>query len=383
MPAHRDPEELAATARRRALDEQAVTPKEGPASASAGAGAVDHIDDPAPRRHWPLLVAAPLVLALAGGGWWLGRGGSGAQPAPAASASTPASTPTAQPSQANTRGLSIEAPGRGTVASIKQRLVKEGFRCESEGQPGMDSWVCTHYTKNPAMMAYIGGATGKRLGRVALSVQDGPGGKDPGALGLQEWMASQFIGDQARTKRILAKTRTGTEDKYAETTDGPINARGSSDGSLVLFVEGWVPNRAQSERLLPGKPLDQELKARGYECTDGAEVKCQRTAADFRYTLDYRVEEMQVTYLKLRTEATGQKPVVGAAAAEVQAVTSLFQQGPKIQTWLGKHRNDAAGATGFQDGLALDWYPGSAQKGGAASVFYLRESCWTDTVEPC
>ena len=35
------------------------------------------------------------------------------------------------------------------------------------------------------------------------------------------------------------------------------------------------------------------------------------------------------------------------------------------------------------DGMALDWYPGSAQKGGAASVFYLRESCWTDTVEPC
>lgn len=384
--AYRRPEELSATARRRALvDDDTASPAAGLRSASRPQGTtVEQIDDRAPgRSRWPLFVAAPLVLALAAGGWWLSRDGFDAQPAPATSPSAQTPPASTTPSPNPTQGLTLQAPGKGTVASVKQRLLKEGFTCEAEGQPGMDSWVCTHYTKDPAMMAYIGGATGKRLGRVSLSVQDGPGGKAPEALGLQQWLAEQFIGDPASVKRVLAKTRTGTEEKYAEIVDGPINARGSSDGSLVLFVEGWVPNRAQPERLLPAKPLAAELEKLGYQCTDGAEAKCHRTATNFNYGLDYRVQDMQVTYLKLRTEATGQEPVVAAAAAEVQAVTSLFQQGPTIRAWLDKHRDDAAGATGFQDGLALDWYPGSSQKGGAASAFYLRESCWTDTVEPC
>ncbi|MEL4357737.1 MULTISPECIES: hypothetical protein [unclassified Luteococcus] len=352
-----------------------------PASGGATAAPVTEEIDDGPRRPPWVWLAAPVVLALGLGGWWLaGRSDEEpvAQPTPTPSQSIEPLQPKA-PEQPSV----IEAPGKGTVDSVKKQLIADGFTCESEAKKRMDSWVCTHYTSNPAMTAYLGGASGHRLGRVSLNVQDGKGGKNPTALAIQGWLAEQFIGDKARTQTVLKAVRAGNEDSYATATNEEVNARGSADGSIVLFVDGWVPDQVQPEKLLQAKPLGQALTQRGYSCTGEAEVKCTRTADGYRYSLDYRPEGMEVSYLKLRTEATAKQPVLKAAADEVQAVTSLFQQGRQIQTWLAAHQRSAAGATGYQDGLALDWYPGSSQPGGAAAVFYLRQACWTDTVETC
>ncbi|MEL4505472.1 hypothetical protein AAEX63_09980 [Luteococcus sp. H138] len=348
---------------------------------ATAAPVIEEIDD-GPRRPPWLWLAVPLVAGLGLGGWWLaGRGGVEppvAQPTPTTNQSIEAVQPKA-PEQPSV----IEAPGKGTVDSVRKQLTAQGFTCESEAKKRMDSWVCTHYTSNPAMTAYLGGASGRKLGRASLNVQDGKGGKNPQALKLQAWLAEQFVGDKARTQGVLKAVRAGNEDSYATATSEEVNARGSADGSIVLFVDGWVPDQVQPEKLLQGKPLGQALAKRGYSCTGEAEVKCTRTADGYKYSLEYRPEGMEVSYLKLRTEATGKQPVLKAAADEVQAVASFFQQGRQIQTWLAAHQRSAAGATGYQDGLALDWYPGSSQPGGAAAVFYLRQACWTDTVETC
>ncbi|MGO4957055.1 hypothetical protein ACTQ49_07255 [Luteococcus sp. Sow4_B9] len=332
-------------------------------------------------RRWPWLVGL-LVLALAGGGWWL----SGRDEEPAVPMAPGTGSASASPSQAAKEEKVpsvLEVPGPGTVESVRKHLQDEGFTCESEGQPGIDSWLCTHYTRNPAMMAYVGGAHGKRVGRVGLNVQDGPGGSNPKALALQEWLASQVVAKDGQQKDLLAAVRKGNEERYAETQQGPVVARGSADGSLVLFVNGWVPDRAAPVYLLPAKPLEQGFKDLGYECGDpGDQVTCTRSEKGFTYTVDYRTEGTEVSYLKVKTASDSGASVVNAAAGEVRAVTGLFQQGKALQKWLDNHEKSTAGATGFQDGMALDWYPGSSQ-GGAAAVFYLRQSCWTDTVESC
>lgn len=348
---------------------------------ATAAPVIEEIDD-GPRRPPWLWLAVPLAAGLGLGGWWLAeRGGAEppvAQPTPTTSQSIEPVQPRA-PEQPSV----IEAPGKGTVESVRKQLTAQGFSCESEGKKGMDSWVCTHYTSNPAMTAYLGGAAGHRLGRVSLNVQDGKGGNNPKALKLQTWLTEQFVAGKSQQQQVLAAVRAGNEDEYAQVTEGVVTGRGSADGSIVLFVDGWVPDRVQPEKLLPAVPIGPALTTRGYTCTGKAEVKCTRKQGGHTFSLDYRPEGMEVSYLKLKTEATAKEPVLKAAADEVQAVTAMFQQGKQIQAWLAVHAKSAAGATGYQHGMALDWYPGSSQVGGASAVFYLRQACWTDTVETC
>lgn len=347
---------------------------------ATAAPVVDELDDDEPRRPAWLWLTVPLVAGLAAGGWWLANRSEG--PIPVASPSPIVSESAVQPPEPE-QPTAIEAPGPGTVASVKAQLQADGFSCESEGKKGMDSWVCTHYTSNPAMTAYLGGAAGHRLGRVSLNVQDGKGGNNPKALKLQTWLTEQFVAGKSQQQQVLAAVRAGNEDEYAQVTEGVVTGRGSADGSIVLFVDGWVPDRVQPEKLLPAVPIGPALTTRGYTCTGKAEVKCTRKQGGHTFSLDYRPEGMEVSYLKLKTEATAKEPVLKAAADEVQAVTAMFQQGKQIQAWLAVHAKSAAGATGYQHGMALDWYPGSSQVGGASAVFYLRQACWTDTVETC
>ncbi|GAB2483949.1 hypothetical protein GCM10027030_17750 [Luteococcus sediminum] len=364
--------------------EEPVTPRHRavePPPVPTGATVTERLDDaPNGRKAWWL--ALPLVLALGGGAWYLSqREDTPAQPQTAASpsASVPASA-SAPPTVSRAPG---QVPGPGTVATVKKHLTDEGFTCAEEGQAGMDSWMCTHYTSDPVMMAYVGGAKGSRLGRVALNVQDGKGGKNPKALALQEYLAGQVAADDKQRDALLKAVRAGTEEEYAKTEQGGIVARGSSDGSIVSYVDRWVPDRAMPVSLLPAKPLAAELDKLGYTCKGTDDVTCERTEKEITHSIDYRVSGMEVTYLKVKSQAGAGATLTDAAPAEVKQVTSLFQQGPKIQQWLAKHTNEKAGATGYQDGMALDWYPGSSQAGGAAAIFYLREACWTDSVESC
>ncbi|WP_420176000.1 hypothetical protein [Luteococcus sp. OSA5] len=348
----------------------------------AGARSIEtrHEERPGKSRRWPLLVVVPLVLALVGGGWWATNRPSQAEAPVAGTSGSPAAAST--PSAPSSEGATTEAPGKGTVAGVKARLLKEGFTCGSEGQPGIDSWLCTHYTRNPAMLAYVGGAKGKRLGRVALNVQDGPGGNNPKALGLQEWLAQQVIPNKAQRQTLLAAVRKGDEQRYAEARRGEVKARGSADGSLVMFVDGWVPDGAQPAWLSPLKPLEAGLTGLGYRCGEpGPQVSCTRSAKGLTHTVDYQLVGDEVGYLKVKTQQQSGRPVASQAAAEVKAVTGLFRQADQLQGWLARHGSSAVGATGFHEGMALDWYPGSSQ--GAGAVFYLRQSCWTDTVESC
>lgn len=376
-----DPEEQPAQSER----EEPVAPRHRAAEARpvpSGATVTERFDD-APsgsRKAWWL--ALPLVLALGGGAWYLSqREDTPAEPQPAASpsASAPAS---AAPSPSVSRAPG-QVPGPGTVAVVKKHLADEGFTCAEEGQQGMDSWVCTHYTSDPVMMAYVGGAKGSRLGRVALNVQDGKGGKDPKALALQEYLAGQVAADDTQRDALLKAVRAGTEEEYVQTDQKGVVARGSSDGSIVAYVDRWVPDRAMPVSLLPAKPLTAALDELGYRCKGSDDVRCERSEKGITHSIDYRVSGMEVTYLKVKSQAGPGASVTEAATNEVKQVTSLFQQGPSMQQWLQQHANEKAGATGYQDGMALDWYPGSSQAGGSAAIFYLREACWTDSVESC
>lgn len=322
------------------------------------------------------LVIGAVVLAMALGAYWWAKHDEALGPSGATAASPVGAGGT------STKPGPLQIPGSGTAAGVRKHLEGQGFTCGSEGQPGIDSWLCTHYTRNPAMLAYVGGAKGKRLGRVALNVQDGPGGNNPKALGLQEWLAQQVIPDKAQRQTLLAAVRKGDEQRYAEARQGEVKARGSADGSLVMFVDGWVPDGAQPARLAPAKPLEAGLEGLGYRCGEpGPQVSCTRSAKGFTHTVDYQLVGDEVGYLKVKTQQPAKRPVASQGAAEVKAVTGLFRQAEQLHGWLARHGSSAVGATGFHEGMALDWYPGSAQ--GAAAVFYLRQSCWTDTVESC
>lgn len=325
------------------------------------------------REPLPLLLAGLLVLALAAGtAWWfLGRG----------SAPVSSSAPASQGPRPTPAAAPIEVPGPGTVEAARAHLVDAGFRCEAEKRPGIDSWLCTHYTAEPTMSAYLGGASGHRLGRASLNVQAVATTPSPQALELQRWLAGQVLGAADAPKAVEA-VRAGTAKGYATTDIGDVHVRGAGDGSIVLFVDGWVPATALPADVLPARPLAPALAARGYTCTGSGEVHCTRTAQGVEHTVDYTTNGVEVSYLKVRTASSSQQ-VAQAAAGEVKAVTGLFQEGRAIGSWLAAHAGDTAGATGFAGLLALDWYPGASLPGGGTSVFYLRGSCWTDTVETC
>lgn len=327
----------------------------------------------------------PVLLLGAGGWWWTQR----SQPdTPSATASqtpgaqSPSSTPSVTPDAGTIIPSAIEVPGPGTVQGVKAQLTKQGFRCEQESQPGMDAWLCTRYDKEPTMMAFVAGATGQRLGRVALSVQDGPGGKHPQALGLQEYLANQVAKDPAQAKQFLTEVRAGDESQYASTAIGPVVARGSSDGSIVMFVNGWVPSRAQPAHVLPLAQMDTSLSAMGYACSDEVPVRCTRKEGRFSYEVDYIPADLELSYLKVKVTAAKGTPVKQAGGKEVNRVVGLLQEGEDISTWLARHSSET-GATGYQDGMSLDWYPAMEQPDGEVTIFYLREACWTDSVEVC
>ncbi|GAA1390078.1 hypothetical protein [Luteococcus peritonei] len=334
----------------------------------------------APRRgRLAAAVLVPLLALTGAGGWWWQTHRTAPTSVPSPS---PASTPSATGAAGTPIPSAIEGPGPGTVESVRKHLLGMGFTCEREDQPGMASWTCTHYSQAPTLMAYVGGADGHRLGRVSLNVQDGPGGKDPKALALQQYLAQQFIGDAGQVRQVLGEVRAGNEEKYASTALGPVVTRGSGDGSIVLFVNGWVPDRAVPARLLPATPLDAALAERGYACVGSDVISCTRTAGGRSYEVGYIPEDLEVSYLKVRVVGPKGEQARAEGAKEVDAVVGLFQQRDEIRRWVRAHQKDT-GATGYQDGFSLDWYPLMAEGGKNFTALYLRQSCWTDTVEAC
>ena len=171
------------------------------------------------------LAMVPVMLLGAGGWWWWDRQGSStpaANPAAVSSmAASPADSPVptpaadgptasavaASPSAAtappgtSSAGAAppgtaqvpraIEAPGSGTVQSVRAHLLAQGFSCQEEGQPGMGSWLCTNYEHAPAMMAYVAGW---------IRSHD----RNAGASGFQDghfldWVPANASGDEAFT----------------------------------------------------------------------------------------------------------------------------------------------------------------------------------------
>ena len=356
-------------------------------------GPVDELADetartPSRGRVGKILALLLTLLLLVLGGWWWSRHDASptalVSPAPSTSTAVSASAapkPAVEPSvtPAAAPAAPIEVPGPGTVDGVRRHLVALGFSCAQEKRPAMESWLCTRYDKDPAMFAYVGGASGHRLGRVSLNVQSVGGTRSTEALGLQTWIAQQALPatEAAKVTKALA---SGTAVRYATATSGPVSARGSGDGSIVLYVDGWLPSTALPADLLPAKPFVPTLTARGYTCSAST---CTRSSGGLEYTVDYRVKGLGVTHLKVKVTSSG-TPLVTPALSETKSVVKIFQEGPELAAWLDRHAEDRAGATGFADGtLFVDWYPGSSLPGNQSSVFYVRQSCWSDAVESC
>lgn len=361
--------------RRAIADEAAEAP-----SGSSPAG-------PAPRRHragrLAMAVVLPLAL-LAGGGWWYAAHRTEPSATGSSSDARPSASNTAVslPSRASVAPYALEVPGPGTVSGVLAHLQQLGFTCTKEDQPGMDSRLCTHFGSRPAMVAYVGGADGHRLGRLSLNVQDTDPAYRAQAQQLQQWMAGQVVAGRKQRDALLAAVRKGDDAAYARTQAGPVLASGSVDGSIVMFVSNWVPDRAMPAELLPASPLAEAFTKLGYTCTGSNEVTCTSSQGGQSQEVVYRTDDISVTYLKVKVQGT-KADIAARSSQAVGQVIGLFQQHQLLQSWFDVHKDSQAGATGFQKGYVLDWYPGGSQSGKSTAIFYVRPSCWTDEVATC
>lgn len=335
----------------------------------------------------PLAAALIALIVL----WWADRqeatpSTTASSASAHASASTEASSrasirPTSATRGATTPAALPAAPGTGTLTTVRAQLKSAGFACSDEGQTAIVSLICTRYDKAPAMMVYVGGHPDGSLGRLSLDRQGGAeASQEPQKL--QQFLINQFVQNAAVRQQIDQSVRKGTGDMYNGDTIGGVSVRGAADGSIVLSVDGWVGSDVETALLHPtSSDLPSALQKLGYACSD---AECTRRGSSgeqlsLRYSSDLSGD---LDYLRIRVEATSKKAAQAAIESEQRRVLAMFREGAGVMSWLGK-QTLASGASGFAEGLYVDYYPASKPEANYVAALLVGESCWRDRFESC
>jgi len=86
--------------------------------------------------------------------------------------------------------------------------------------------------------------------------------------------------------------------------------------------------------------------------------------------------------LRIRVDATSKEAAQAAIESEQRRVLALFREGSGVMSWLGK-QTLASGASGFAEGLYVDYYPASKSETNYVAALLVGESCWRDRFESC
>lgn len=334
-------------------------------------------------RRLPIgLLTALLVSAVAlGAVWWWNRGQRPAAPQvtlpPASVASRAASPKGGTP----TRPLAT-APGPGTVDGLRAWLTTDqGFTCTDEGVEGIQSFVCTHFQSAPFMVAYVGGNAQGGLGRVSLEVQEDT------LLATSRAVSGHLIGefgaDAATIRRQIDRVESGyTRNQRA----GEVHFRGNARGSVVMWVEGWVPDTVVP-RVLTVTNTELAALVEGYSCAStGALSECTKDAEGVEYLLIHEASSQGegLSRLSLRTRSATEGKARPALQTEARRLLTALPggQGREVLAWMDQH-SGKTGSIEFVGGRLVDYYPASRSGSMEAGALYLYDSCWTDSRLEC
>ena len=294
--------------------------------------------------------------------------------------------PTVAPSTSASPTPTIKAPGPGNYDDVVTYLTDEDFTCTDEETDGILSSICTHFGVAPYMIAYVGANASGGLGRVSLEVQEEARATDSKAV--SDHLISQFT-TSSQASAIKAKIATAAAPGYTkDDKSGDVRYRGNSRGSIVLWMEDWVPSTVEPKVVsLTQAQLDEIVADNGYKCTPtGARVDCTKTVDGVEYLLAYEEAQGQDGLTRLSIRATSGTAGVARPAFQVEAKKVLGElpdgQGTAITDWMAK-QDTKAGGMEFVDSKIVDYYPSSTVSGKEAGTIYIWASCWTGVRTQC
>ena len=280
----------------------------------------------------------------------------------------------------------VKAPGPGDYDSILTYLKDEDFSCTDEGTDGIQSSICTHFDTAPFMIAYIGATESGGLGRVSLEVQEEA--RASASKAISNYLIKQFATTE-QAEGITTKIATAAHPGYSkDDKSGDVRYRGNSRGSVVLWVEDWVPADLKPSVIeVTDAERDTIISDNGYKCeASGALQTCNKTVDDILYQLVYEPAEGQDGLSRLSVRASSAKAGLARPAFQEEAKKIFGElpdgQGDLITEWMGK-QDAKAGGMEFVDGKIIDYYPRSSVSGNEAGSIYVWASCWTGTRTQC
>ncbi|MBO1032261.1 hypothetical protein IPV09_13020, partial [Tessaracoccus sp. SD287] len=265
-------------------------------------------------------------------------------------------------------------------------LKDEDFTCSDEKSEGIKSSICTHFDTAPFMIAYVGATETGGLGRVSLEVQEEARASTSKAI--SDYLIKQFATTE-QASDITTKIATAAAPGYSkDDKSGDVRYRGNNRGSVVLWIEDWVPADLKPSVVeVTDAERDKIIADNGYKCeASGALQSCNKSVADVAYQLVYEPAEGQDGLSRLSLRASSTKTGIARPAFQEEAKKVFGAlpdgQGTLITDWMGK-QDAKAGGMEFVDGKIIDYYPRSTVSGNEAGSIYVWASCWTGTRTQC
>ncbi|MGA4670284.1 hypothetical protein ACPCG0_10910 [Propionibacteriaceae bacterium Y1923] len=292
----------------------------------------------------------------------------------------PSETPTQTPTP------TVKAPGPGNYDALMEYLKDEDFTCTDEDAEGIKSSICTHFDTAPFMIAYVGATETGGLGRVSLEVQEDARASTSKAI--SDHLIKQFATTE-QASDITTKIATAAAPGYTkDDRSGDVRYRGNARGSVVLWIEDWVPEDLQPTVVsVTDAQIDKIVTDNGYKCeANGTLQSCTKTADDITYQLVYQKAEGQDGLSRLSVRAYSATAGIARPAFQTEAKKIFGElpdgQGDPVTTWMAK-QDEKAGGMEFVDGKIVDYYPRSTVSGNEAGSIYIWVSCWTGTRDQC
>lgn len=280
----------------------------------------------------------------------------------------------------------VKAPGPGDYDTTMAYLKDEDFTCSDEKSEGIKSSICTHFDTAPFMIAYVGATETGGLGRVSLEVQEEARASTSKAI--SDYLIKQFATTE-QASDITTKIATAAAPGYSkDDKSGDVRYRGNNRGSVVLWIEDWVPADLKPSVVeVTDAERDKIIADNGYKCeASGALQSCNKSVADVSYQLVYEPAEGQDGLSRLSLRASSTKTGIARPAFQEEAKKVFGAlpdgQGTLITDWMGK-QDAKAGGMEFVDGKIIDYYPRSTVSGNEAGSIYVWASCWTGTRTQC